>query len=130
MSQSNMKRIMAVLAGALGLLGVGFVLTAPIMSYPISVDLPQRVVASPLAKRAAARPPIDLRVDADNRVYWNDSPVNVAELEQKMEEEVWKDPGNQPELRIDASPDSDYETLGRILAQARNARMKKIGFVR
>ncbi|SBV37423.1 Biopolymer transport protein exbD2 [uncultured Stenotrophomonas sp.] len=105
-----------------------FIVTAPIMTYPIAVDLPQRVLNPPPVTREPP-PPIDLRVDASNQVYWNNSPVNVADLQQKMEEEVQKDPTNQPELRIDANPDSEYEVMARILAQAKNAQMKKIGFV-
>lgn len=105
-----------------------FIVTAPIMTYPIAVDLPQRVLNPPPVTRDPP-PPVDLRVDASNQVYWNNSPVNVADLQQKMEEEVQKDPTNQPELRIDANPDSEYEVMARILAQAKNAQMKKIGFV-
>ena len=55
--------------------------------------------------------------------------MNVGDLQQKMEEEVQKDPTNQPELRIEASPDSEYDVMAKILAQAKNAQMKKIGFV-
>ena len=105
-----------------------FIVTAPIMTYPIAVDLPQRVINPPPQLREPP-PPIDLRVDASNQVFWNNSPVNVADLQQKMEEEVQKDPTNQPELRIDANPDSEYEVMAKILAQAKNAQMKKIGFV-
>ena len=105
-----------------------FIVTAPVMTYPIAVDLPQRVINPPPQLREPP-PPIDLRVDASNQVYWNNSPVNVNELQQKMEEEVQKDPTNQPELRIEASPDSEYEVMAKILAQAKNAQMKKIGFV-
>ncbi len=105
-----------------------FIVTAPIMTYPIAVDLPQRVLNPPPVTREPP-PPIDLRVDASNQVYWNNSPMNVADLQQKMEEEVQKDPTNQPELRIDANPDSEYEVMAKILAQAKNAQMKKIGFV-
>jgi biopolymer transport protein ExbD len=105
-----------------------FIVTAPIMTYPIAVDLPQRVLNPPPVTRDPP-PPIDLRVDASNQVYWNNSPVNVNDLQQKMEEEVQKDPTNQPELRIDANPDSEYEVMAKILAQAKNAQMKKIGFV-
>ena len=105
-----------------------FIVTAPIMTYPIAVDLPQRVLNPPPVTRDPP-PPIDLRVDASNQVYWDNSPVNVADLQQKMEEEVQKDPTNQPELRIDANPDSEYEVMAKILAQAKNAQMKKIGFV-
>ena len=105
-----------------------FIVTAPIMTYPIAVDLPQRVINPPPQLREPP-PPIDLRVDASNQVYWNNSPVNVADLQQKMEEEVQKDPTNQPELRIEASPDSEYDVMAKILAKAKNAQMKKIGFV-
>ncbi|WP_442682988.1 ExbD/TolR family protein [Stenotrophomonas sp. JC08] len=105
-----------------------FIVTAPIMTYPIAVDLPQRVI-NPPPQLKEPPPPIDLRVDASNQVYWNNSPVNVSELQQRMEEEVQKDPTNQPELRIDANPDSEYEVMAKILAQAKNARMIKIGFV-
>ena len=105
-----------------------FIVTAPIMTYPIDVALPQRVLNPPPVTRDPP-PPIDLRVDASNQVYWNNSPVNVNDLQQKMEEEVQKDPTNQPELRIDANPDSEYEVMAKILAQAKNAQMKKIGFV-
>ena len=105
-----------------------FIVTAPIMTYPIAVDLPQRVL-NPPPVTVEPPPPIDLRVDASNQVYWNNSPVNVGDLQQKMEEEVQKDPTNQPELRIEASPDSEYDVMAKILAQAKNAQMKKIGFV-
>ena len=105
-----------------------FIVTAPIMTYPIAVDLPQRVINPPPQLREPP-PPIDLRVDSSNQVFWNNSPVNVHDLQQKMEEEVQKDPTNQPELRIEASPDSEYDVMAKILAQAKNAQMKKIGFV-
>ena len=105
-----------------------FIVTAPIMTYPIAVDLPQRVLNPPPVTRDPP-PPIDLRVDASNQVYWNNSPVNVNDLQQKMEEEVQKDPTNQPELRIDANPDSEYEVMAKVLAAAKNAQMLKIGFV-
>ncbi len=104
-----------------------FIVTAPIMTYPIAVDLPQRVINPPPQLREPP-PPIELKVDASNQVYWNNSPVAVAELQQRMEEEVQRDPTNQPELRIDANPDSEYEVMAKILAAAKNAQMKKIGF--
>ncbi len=105
-----------------------FIVTAPIMTYPIAVDLPQRVINPPPQLREPP-PPVELRVDASNQVYWNNSPVAVGELQQRMEEEVQRDPSNQPELRIDANPDSEYEVMAKILAAAKNAQMKKIGFI-
>ncbi len=64
-----------------------FIVTAPIMTYPIAVDLPQRVI-NPPPETVEPPPPIELRIDASNQVYWNNSPVAVTELQQRMEEEV------------------------------------------
>ena len=105
-----------------------FIVTAPVMTYPIDVDLPQRVLNPPPQLREPP-PPIDLRIDASGQVAWNNSPVQVEALQNMMENEVQRDPTNQPELRIDANPDSQYDVMAKVLAAAKNARMQKIGFV-
>ena len=53
----------------------------------------------------------------------------MGELQQRMEQEVQRDPTNQPELRIDINPDSEYEVTAKVMAAAKNAQMKKISFV-
>ena len=105
-----------------------FIVTAPIVTYPIEVDLPQRVI-NPPPQLKDPPPPIDLRIDASGQVNWNNSPVATSELQAKMESEVQKDPTNQPELRIDANPDAQYDVMAKVLAAAKNSRMQKIGFV-
>ena len=105
-----------------------FIVTAPIMTYPIDVALPQRVINPPPVTKEPP-PPIELRIDASNQIFWNNSPVSVTALPQMMETEVQRDPTNQPELRIDASADSEYEVMARVLASAKNADMKKINVV-
>ena len=105
-----------------------FIVTAPIMTCPIDVALPQRVINPPPVTKEPP-PPIELRIDASNQIFWNNSPVSVTALPQMMETEVQRDPTNQPELRIDASADSEYEVMARVLASAKNADMKKINFV-
>ncbi len=105
-----------------------FIVTAPIMTYPIDVDLPQRVI-NPPPQLKDPPPPIELKIDASNQIYWNNSPVAIADLQAKMEEEVQKDPTNQPQLQIDANQDSEYEVMAKVLAAAKNAQMQKIGFM-
>jgi len=102
--------------------------TVPVLTYPISVDLPQRVI-NPPPQLQEPPPPIELRIDAAGQVYWNNSPVAIAAVQSMMENEVQRDPTNQPELRIDANPDSQYEVMAKVLAAAKNSRMQKIGFV-
>ncbi len=105
-----------------------FIVTVPVLTYPISVDLPQRVI-NPPPQLVEPPPPIELRIDAAGQVYWNNSPVAVAAVQSMMENEVQRDPTNQPELRIDANPDAQYEVMAKVLAAAKNSQMQKIGFV-
>ena len=106
-----------------------FMVTAPIMSYPIDIDLPQKSLIPPPEVKNPPEP-IKLRIDQAGQVFWNDSPVPLSALRNMMDAEVERDPNNQPTLQINASDDSDYGILAKVLATARNARMEKIGFVK
>ena len=106
-----------------------FMVTAPILSYPIDIDLPQRSL-NPPPEKANPPEPIRLRIDAAGQVFWNDSPTPISALRNMMESEVERDPNNQPTLEIDTNDDADYGILAKVLATARNAQMQKIGFVK
>ena len=106
-----------------------FMVTAPILSYPIDVDLPQKVL-NPPPQTKEPPPPIRLRIDGAGTIYWNDSPTPMSALKSMMVTEVERDPTNQPTLEIDTSGDADYGVLAKVLATARNADMQKIGFVK
>ena len=105
-----------------------FIETAPVMTYPIDVDLPQRVINPPPQLREPP-PPIELKIDASGQVTWNNNPVQVSAVQAMMENEVQRDPTNQPLLQIDANPDAQYDVMAKVLAAAKNAQMQKIGFV-
>ena len=106
-----------------------FMVTAPIMSYPIDIDLPQRSLNPPPTTQDPPDP-IRLRIDNAGQVFWNDSPTPLSALRNMMEAEVERDPNNQPTLEIDTADDADYGILAKVLASARNAQMQKIGFVK
>jgi biopolymer transport protein ExbD len=106
-----------------------FMMTAPMLSYPIDIDLPQRSL-NPPPTTVEPPPPIRLRVDASGQVFWNDSPTPLSALRNMMETEVQRDVNNQPTLEIDVNEDADYGILAKVLASAKNAQMIKIGFVK
>jgi len=106
-----------------------FMVTAPTMSYPIDIDLPQRSLNPPPTTQDPPEP-IRLRIDSSGQVFWNDSPTPLTALRNMMQAEVERDPTNQPTLEIDTSEDADYGVLAKVLASARNAQMQKIGFVK
>ena len=105
-----------------------FMVTAPTLSYPIEIDLPQKSTNPPPQLKEPPEP-IKLRIDAAGQVYWNEAAQPVSALQSLMEVEVQRDPTNQPTLEIDTSPDADYGILAKVLASAKNADMQKIGFV-
>ncbi len=105
-----------------------FMVTAPILSYPIDIDLPQRTNQPP--PDTTPPEPIKLRIDASGQVFWNESPTPISALRNMMQSEVERDPNNQPTLEIDTNDDADYGVLAKVLATARNANMQKIGFVK
>ncbi len=117
------------LADVMLVLLVIFMMTAPIPSYPIDIDLPQRSLNPPVNPIEPPEP-IRLRIDQSNTVYWNDSPTPLSALRNMMESEVERDVNNQPTLEIDVNADADYEILAKVLASAKNAQMQKIGFVK
>ncbi len=106
-----------------------FMVTAPILSYPIDIDLPQRTT-NPPENPVEPPEPVKLRIDQSGTVYWNDSPTPVSALRSMMTSEVERDPANQPTLEIDMNEDAQYEILAKVLASAKDAQMKKIGFVK
>ena len=105
-----------------------FMVTMPIQSVPVDVDLPQKTDKPPENPKEPPDP-IELRIDASGQVFWNNSPTAVSALQKMMEEEVARDPTNQPELQIDTNESAEYGILAQVLAAAKNAEMIKIGFV-
>ena len=105
-----------------------FMVTMPIQSVPVDVDLPQRSINPPPLVNDPPEP-IRLRIDSAGQVFWNDTPTPVSALQSMMRTEVERDPTNQPTLEIDTSEDADYGILAQALAAAKNAQMVKIGFV-
>ncbi|WP_027079450.1 ExbD/TolR family protein [Luteimonas mephitis] len=117
------------LADVMLVLLVIFMMTAPIPSYPIDIDLPQRSLTPPVNPLDPPEP-IRLRIDQSGTIFWNDSPTPMSALRNMMEAEVERDVNNQPTLEIDVNDQAEYGTLAKVLAIARNAQMQKIGFVK
>ena len=104
-----------------------FIVTAPMVSVPIPVDLPQR--SDKVVQRVDPPPPIELRVDAADQLYWNGEVLAIADLQAQLQAQADLHVGNLPELRIDASPDAQYQVMAKVLAAANNAKMQRIAFI-
>ena len=101
-----------------------FMITAPILTHKVKIDLPQpnpNVVQpdNPLD-------PIRLKIDQSGALYWNDTPVD--ELGLRAQIAVIASQSNQPELQINADDGVAYEHVARVLAAAKSYGLTKIGF--
>jgi biopolymer transport protein ExbD len=101
-----------------------FIITAPLLTNAIRLDLPD--AAAPAARE---RPDtITVSIDADGRLYWNDAPLADAQaLRTRLAEAAGAAP--QPELHLRADREVRYQRLAEVMSAAQEAGIGRIGFV-
>jgi len=100
-----------------------FMITAPLITHKIAIDLPQAA-----ATKNPDKPDIvTLSVDAGGKLYWNDQAVTEDEWKVRVRSAALKTP--QPELHLRAEKTTQYQKLAEIMADAQAAGLVKIGFV-
>jgi len=119
MSEINMVPLIDVMLVLL----VIFIITAPLLSHSIKINVPQ-VTAEPVQQEPVV---IDLAVNDMGQLFWNEQPVAFEDLTVRLKQEATQDP--QPQLRIRADLDTRYEVLAQIMGSARASGMKRVGFV-
>ncbi|ARP82445.1 biopolymer transporter ExbD [Bordetella genomosp. 8] len=119
MSEINMVPLIDVMLVLL----VIFIITAPLLAHSIRINMPQ-VSAEPVKEEPKT---IDLAIDANGQLFWDDQPVLEAELANRFAAAAGGQP--QPELRIRADLNTRYETLAKVMGAARRSGLGRIGFV-
>jgi biopolymer transport protein ExbD len=100
-----------------------FIITAPLLSHSIKINVPQ-ATAQPVEKEPRV---VDLTVDAQGQLYWNEQAVDMDQLKARMASEALLDP--QPELRIRADLNTRYEVLAQVMSSAKISGLKRLGFI-
>jgi biopolymer transport protein ExbD len=100
-----------------------FIITIPVMTHAVKLDMPRASNAPSNAQPVV----INLEIDFDGTVLWNGTPVDLESLEGYFRREAANDP--QPELHIRPSKRARYDVVARVLASAQRNGMRKIGFV-
>jgi len=100
-----------------------FIITIPVMTHAVKLDMPRASNAPSLVQPVV----INLEIDFDGTVLWNGTPVDIESLEGYFRREAANDP--QPELHIRPSKRAKYDVVARVLASAQRNGMRKIGFV-
>ncbi|RTZ47630.1 biopolymer transporter ExbD [Candidimonas sp. SYP-B2681] len=100
-----------------------FIITAPLLSHSIKINVPQ-ASSQPVEQEPKT---IDLAVDAQGQLFWNEQAISADQLTQRFAAEAILDP--QPELRIRADVNTRYEVLAQVMSSAKNAGLKRLGFI-
>lgn len=100
-----------------------FIITAPILTHAVKIDLPQ-ATSEPLPDKPDV---ISIAINEAGQLFWNDMPLVEGELEQKLTSIADKTP--QPELQIRADKATRYQILAEVMADAQSAGIAKLGFV-
>ncbi|HEV2268005.1 MAG TPA: biopolymer transporter ExbD [Steroidobacteraceae bacterium] len=103
---------------------VTLIITLPVMTHAVKLDLPQNQNPPPQQVQPEV---IDLEVDFDGTVVWNGTPVSLQQLDGYFATESQKDP--QPEIHLNPDGMAKYDVVAKVLASAQRNRMTKIGFV-
>lgn len=100
-----------------------FIITAPLLSHSIQINLPQ-ASSQPVEQDPVI---IDLAVDDVGMMFWNEIPISADDLSLRFAAEAAQDP--QPELRIRADLNTRYEVLAQVMSAAKSAGLKRLGFI-
>ena len=101
-----------------------FIITIPVQSHAVKLDLPQDSQAPP--------PPIEptknkVVVTAAGQILWDGAPVNQEQLRQYLELSQQMNP--TPELHLQPDATARYEVVDEVLAVTKRAHVQKMGFV-
>ena len=102
-----------------------FIITLPVMSHAVKLDMPRPSSAPPPTEEIVE--PIRVDIDWDGSIIWNGSLVQLGQLENYFRAEAAKQP--QPELHVRPDRRANYDTVAKVLALAQRNGMQRIGFV-
>ncbi|HYD14586.1 MAG TPA: biopolymer transporter ExbD [Allosphingosinicella sp.] len=100
-----------------------FIITIPVASHKVPLDLPGRPPVLPLPER----PFHQLDIAADGSLAWNGAALAADQLQGQLLQ-LAASP-SLPELRLNAASEARYERIDQILAQIRLAGVDRLGFV-
>ncbi|MCC6473777.1 MAG: biopolymer transporter ExbD [Burkholderiales bacterium] len=100
-----------------------FIITAPLLTHAVKIDLP-RVQSQPNVTRSEH---VALSIDEAGAVRWNGESLDRAGLEARMAAAARQSP--QPELHIHADRETPYRNVAEVLAAASRSGLARIGFV-
>jgi len=102
-----------------------FIITIPIQTHAVKVDLPVNNPNQP-------KPPVDpqknvINIDPAGNVAWNGVPVNEDTLKNYLDQSAQMNP--EPELHFQPDAHARYEVVDKTLAVIKHSAITKLGFI-
>ena len=100
-----------------------FIITAPLLTHAVKVDLP-KAASEPNITRPDN---VQIAIDAEGRVYWNGEVLERSSWRSRMDAAGRLRP--QPEVHLRADGAVAYRKVAEVMADCAKAGLTRIGFV-
>jgi biopolymer transport protein ExbD len=101
-----------------------FIITLPVMTHAVKIDLPRATQDPPPPTPPEA---VSIDVQYDGTVLWNGTATSPTDLRAYIKDASGKDP--QPEVHISVDRRAKYDYAASVLFAVQRGGLKKIGFV-
>jgi biopolymer transport protein ExbD len=100
-----------------------FIITAPLLTHAVKIDLPQATSAA----TATQADVVQLSIDAAGQFYWDGERLDREALLQRFGVAAQQTP--TPELHLHADRDTRYEVIAEVMSEAGKLGLARIAFV-
>jgi biopolymer transport protein ExbD len=100
-----------------------FMVTAPLLTHAVKVDLPKAASTPNVTKPDN----VQLAIDAKSQLFWNGEAVDAGQFAAHLQSAAAQQP--QPELHIRAERTTPYEKVAQVMSEAARLGLVRIGFV-
>ena len=100
-----------------------FIVTAPLLTHSVRIDLPKASSSANITKPEH----IEFGIREDGDLFWNGEKLTLADLGPRFAAAAQRQP--QPELHIRADRNARYENVAQVMSVAAKAGMVRIGFI-
>jgi biopolymer transport protein ExbD len=119
MSEINMTPLVDVMLVLL----IIFIITVPVLTHSVKVDLPRADNTINEIKPET----VNIAVTEGGQLHWNEDTVTIEELEQRLAAAARQEP--QPEIHLRGDRTVSYEHVIKAMAAVQKAGILKLGFV-
>ena len=100
-----------------------FMITAPLMTSSLKLDLPRAEGAKPTDAALF----VTLAIDPQGRFFWGDEPVSIDTLRLRVREAAVRNPATEVQLRADKSV--TYGRVAELIGVVQEGGLSRVGFV-